>query len=356
MTKKEIENLFSGIKPVLPPEGLKERVLSEAKKVPILPHKPINKAFVFARRYAAAICCLVIMLAAAFTVLGLYGENYYEVYIDVNPSIEVCVNRFGVVSKVKCLNKDAEKCLDGVNLKGMRPEKAVTEIANILSSSGYFEDNAALYLSVYSEKDKSVNEVVESLYYRLFDLTEDYGVDVYTGEFTKKQRAEAEKANVSPLKYSIISEVSALDDGYTFDELADRSMSDLNYIYKTLKSSFGKDIYQGAKELGVSPMHYKLMLELEGKNFDGDLSQCTTKQLKELFVEIKTDEDNALNEYIDKCAETYGVSTEVYRVIYSILSRDDSYAVEDLLDKSLLELKALDYALEKRDVIKDLFD
>lgn len=357
MTNKEFEKLFNNVKPVLPSQGLKERVLSEAKRIPVVSAKPINKGLTFVRRYAMAIGCLIFMIIASFTLLGVYGESYYEVYIDVNPSIEVCVNRFGVVSKVKCLNADAESCLDGVKLKGMRPEEAVTEIAYALSSNGYFDKNFELYLSGYSEKDTDVNLVVESLYYRLFDLTETegYGVDVYTGEFTKEQRLAAEKVNVSPLKYSIITEVSSLDDGYTFDELKDRPMAELNYIYYTLKNALTKDVLDGAKAEGVSPMHYKLVTVLKNQGVSEELLKCTTKELKKLYVEIKTKSDDELNEEIAQKAEEYGVSTEVYRLAYSIVSRDGSYKIEDLLKKSVFELKALDYALEKYDVIKDLF-
>lgn len=358
MTNKDFEKMFNNVKPVLPSEGFKERVLQEARKIPITENKPINKFFLFTRRYMAGFACLIIMLVSVITLAGLYSENYYEVYLDINPSIELCVNRFGTISKVKCINEDAEKCLKGLKLKGKDPNEAIEEIASALNSSGYFDGDAELFVSGYSKNYGGVSQMVEALYYRLSDLSEEcgYGVEVFTGQFTEKQREEAEEKNISPLKYSVITELLLLDDSYSFEELSRFAMRDLNKVYNTLLSGLTQEAFEEAKKADITPMHYQLIKALEDLGVPAELlSSYDTAELKELFVSERNKRVEGVETFIKEKAEEYGVSEEIFRIAYSIVERDSSYQLEDLLKKSLFELKALDYALDKYDLLTGLF-
>lgn len=359
MKNKDFEKLFNSVSPVLPSEDLKRRVLTETRKIPFVDIKPVNKFLAFSKRYAAALGCLLIMIIAAATLTGFYTENYYEVYIDVNPSIELCVNRFGVVSKVKCINEDAEKCLKGVKLKGKNPNDAVETIAEVLKDNGYFDGDAELFVSGYSKNYRGVSKAVEALYYKLSDLAEEngYGVEVFTGEFTEQQRNDAEKEKVSPLKYAIITEVVSLDDGYSPEELANFAMDELNRVYTALRSGLTQEIVDNAKNQGITPMRYQLIKaleELDGEN-KSDWIEKSTSELKKLFVNEKEKVEAEMNDFVKEEAEKYGVSEEVFKTAYSITLRDSSYKIEDLVKKSLFELKALDYALEKYDILTGLF-
>lgn len=362
MKNKDFERLFRNVEPVLPSRKLKERVLENSQKIPVLENKPINKFFLLMRRYGVALSVLVLTLIASLTVFGFYSESYYEVYLDVNPSIEVNVNRFGVVSGVNLLNDDAKDCLKGINLKGRKTEEAVTVIATALSESGYFGENSELFISGYSGSFSGIDQTVEALYYRLADLTEQqgYGVEVYTGAFTKQQREEASKANLSPLKYSIISDLLELDDGYTMQELSDFSMARLNELYTTLSNYISEDDIMLARQQNLSPMRYELTKTLLGMGCEEEeISVLSTAELKSLLKSMNTSNLDKVNKDIEEEAAANGFTTEAerakFRVIYSIINRDPTYTVEDLRNKSMFELKALDYALEKYDVIKDLF-
>ncbi len=362
MKNKDFEKLFGSVQPVLPSRELKDRVIESSAKIPVIQEKPINKFFLFVRRYGVALGMLVLTLVASLTVFGFYSESYYEVYIDVNPSIEVNVNRFGVVSRVDLLNDDAEDCLKGIDLKGRKPEEAITVIATVLSENGYFGEDSELFISGYSESFSGIEQTVGALYYRLTDLTEQqgYGVEVFTGAFTKEQREMAAKSNLSPLKYSIISELLELDDGYTMRELSDFSMARLNELYTTLSAYISEDDILVARQNNLSPMRYELIKTLSDMGCkEEELSPLTTAELKSLLKTKNTSKIDEFNKDVDLLAEKNGFNTDAerakFRVIYSITMRDPTYTVEGLRNKSMFELKALDYALEKYDVIKDLF-
>lgn len=363
MKNKDIEKLFASVTPVVPDKDVKNKILTAAAAIPVICDKPINKFLVFTKRYALSLACLLIVFIAAVTTLGVYNTSYYEVYLDVNPSIEVCVNRFGVISKVKCINEDAKECLKGVNLKGKRPEDAVEDIAYVLAQSGYFDDRSELFVSGYSEDFGEVDKTVEALYYLLTDLAEQkgYSVQVFTGEFTKEEKDAAKKASISPLKYSIISELISLDDRYSVQELALRTMGELNDAYTKLKSSLSQEVIDGAQSLNITPMRYKLIEALTEYGYDfTSLVGYDTSALEELYDAKKQEYQVLLEQTLKNLAEKNGVSFEIYRTVYNIMQLDKSYNTpekeKELLKKSLFELKALEFALEKYDVIKDLFD
>ncbi len=358
MKNKDFEKLIKNIKPVLPSNSLKGRIMLEQNRVPLIVDRPINRLLVSLKRYAFAISVFVITLIASITLLGFYGESYYEVYLDINPSVEVSVNRFGVVNGVKYINQDAENCLKGLDLKGKKPEEALTEIANELSRNGYFE-GSKLFISGFSKAHNAIEETIEALYYRLSDLSEEQGYDVavMTGEFSEEERAEAKRYNLSPLKYSLINQLIALDDGYTLEELAVFDMGELNSISNMLNSILSEETIMTAIENSISPMRYYLITSLEKMGCALDkFEQLTTKQLKQLYQNERDKILNITNERLQKEAEYYGVSVEKYRLIDSIIKRDPSYTIESLLDKSVFELTALDYALEKYNDIKDIFE
>lgn len=361
MKNKDFENLFNNVKPVLPSDALKERVLKSAAKIPVI-EKPINRFFLTMRRYGAVLSALVLTLIASITLLGFYSESYYEVYLDVNPSIEVEVNRFGVVSGVNLINDDAKDCLKGISLKGRSPEEAVTVITTVLSEKGYFSNDAELFISGYSGSYKGITQTIEALYYRLTDLTEQqgYSVEVFTGAFTEDQRKKAAKENISPLKYSIICEVLALDDSYTLEKLSDLSMARLNNLQKSLVNYISEEDIETAHKQNISPMRYELYKTLTEFGCDmEEITSLSTVELKSKLNEMKASNIDKLNKDIEEEAVKNGFVTESERakfnVIYSIMCRDSSYTVESLRDKTMLELMALDYALEKYDVLKDLF-
>lgn len=363
MKNKDIEKLFASVTPVVPDEDVKNKILTAAVAVPVICDKPINKFLVFTKRYALSLACLLIVFIAAVTMLGVYNTSYYEVYLDVNPSIEVCVNRFGVISKVKCINEDAKECLKGVKLKGKRPEDAVEDIAYILDQSGYFNDRSELFVSGYSEEYGEVDKTVEALYYLLTDIAEQkgYSVQVFTGEFTKEEKDAAKKEGISPLKYSIISELISLDDRYGIQELSARSMGELNDAYIELKSALSQEVIDSAAALKITPMRYQFIEALKEYGYDfSSLIGYDTAGLEELYDAKKQEYQVLLEITLKQKAAENGVSLEVYRTVYNIMQLDKNYDTpekeKELLKKSLFELEALEFALEKYDVIKDLFD
>ena len=105
------------------------------------------------RRFLAA--------AAACLCLAVSGGGYHYYYaqaalisVDVNPSIELSVNRQDRVTSTAALNEDGKALLTGIRLTGMECGEAVRELLQAESSGQYPADHKNVVVTVYSTRQQ----------------------------------------------------------------------------------------------------------------------------------------------------------------------------------------------------------
>ena len=78
---------------------------------------------------------------------------------DINPSIELMVNRKEKVIRVKALNEDGEKVIGNMNFKNTDLDIAVNALIGSMLTNGYIDDmqNSILISVENSNKDKSTS-------------------------------------------------------------------------------------------------------------------------------------------------------------------------------------------------------
>ena len=111
------------------------------------PRKHARARIIPLRRAAAA---LAACLALAFAGFGgfAYAQPTTYVGIDVNPSIELGVNRFGIVVRVEALNGDGESLLDAVSLTGRGYADALSLLTQSDAFSPYAQEDSYIELSL----------------------------------------------------------------------------------------------------------------------------------------------------------------------------------------------------------------
>ena len=97
---------------------------------------------------------LATLVAACFCMIALAGGTYtYQngkvdsvIGIDVNPSVELSVNKRNKVLSAKALNEDAESIMQDMDLKGVDLNTAVNAVIGAMVTHGFFSDldNAVL--------------------------------------------------------------------------------------------------------------------------------------------------------------------------------------------------------------------
>ena len=176
-------------------------------------------------------------LAVAFVLLFIcIGSGFYlwetpvsYVSMDVNPSIELTLNRFNYVTRVESKNRDGAILLSHIHLTGKSYLKAVELLMESELMQSYLDRDAALTFTVASPKAEEILEGLKNC----TDSTPYYGTCVQTDMETAQA---AHHCGVSIGKYQIYLYLSEYNPSLTLEECKTMTMHQLRellYQYET---------------------------------------------------------------------------------------------------------------------------
>lgn len=166
-----------------------------------LPKTSMNTIYKRISAVAAGFMLFAMLSSGAYA----YYTPYSYVSVDINPSLELAVNRFDKVIKVHAFNQDAEKLLETVkDIKNKNVDTAMEEILNGAADEGYIKKNESnsVMIVVSSSSKKEEKDLSEKLSKAstetLSQVSSDYEVIL---EKTKLESyKKAKEQNVSPGK------------------------------------------------------------------------------------------------------------------------------------------------------------
>ena len=240
----------------------------------------------------------------------LTGTKYLS--IDVNPSIELEVNRINKIVSVNALNEDAKNVISGLKLKGEDLDDAVEDIMESMIKNGYITnetDNKILLTAKDGEESKEIlneaniviNTILEGkkLQAKLISQSID---------FTEKDLKDAHKYNISVGKQNIIKRILAEDNTLTMEELASTRVSDLFAYSAQNKISFDDilDDYEDAVEdaMEANEDKNKNTLNTTVKNEvlnNQENNKAFKSKIKKVKQEIYDYDDDDDDEICDDC-------------------------------------------------------
>lgn len=178
--------------------------------------------------------------AAAALVLAIGGFAGYQyqfavdtaVSIDVNPSIELEVNRQEKVLRATPLNDDAQTILDGMELEGVNLKTAVNAVIGSMVQNGYLTDEInSILLSVDNDDEaKRValqEELTQGVNESLQQLSVNGTVFAQSLNSSAELKALAEQYGISEGKAYWVQMLTAADSTLSADVLAKLSINDL---------------------------------------------------------------------------------------------------------------------------------
>lgn len=237
MNNEELEKTLRENIKLAPRNDLKEEIITRAAREissSDVKSKKERPKFYWMKIFAPIAACFILIVMVWGGVF--INEDAGSIYVEVNPSVTLVVNNAERVKEVIYTNDDAKKDLSNVKLKGKKIEDALVAMLERYDKVGYFND-AEIYISVYSDKNKNMEKLVERLVMRAEKEKCDkgYSYNVNTIKISKDDKDEAEKNGISPAKQNIINEILSKSSDYTFDELKGMKMSQLKGILKALE-------------------------------------------------------------------------------------------------------------------------
>lgn len=193
----------------------------------------------------------VIALAAG---IGFAGNQYFSVAtvigIDVNPSIELRVNKNDTVVKALALNSDAEIILDEMKLKGVDCDVAVNALIGSMLRHGYIDElKNSILISVDNPDAQKSAELEEHLINEINSILSGSSVEPAVMAQSVSDDASikslAEQYGISVGKATLIQKICNADPTKTFESLAGLSVNDLYLIAETKSISTENSVTQG---------------------------------------------------------------------------------------------------------------
>ena len=230
------------------------------------------------------------------------------VSLDVNPSIELKVNRSEKVLVCTPLNEDAKAILadmgNGADLKGAKLDVAVNAIVGSLVRNGYLDSISSAIMISVEDKDTARAEKLQRELTSTVDgvlQTSEAKAAVLTQTLTQDagREQQARENNISTGKAALVNHVLALNSALKFDELAKLSVEELKDLAEAgapampigkAAAAYAAEQYAGTtaidsvtaevdSELDESPAHYEVELHTAWGEFEYLVDAYTGKVL-----------------------------------------------------------------------------
>lgn len=184
-----------------------------------------RKPYAVLKYAVAAICVLLLAGTGAYSV---YSRPISYISIDVNPSIELEINRFGRVVSAKGYNTEAQDILQHVPLKNISYMQAIDRLLQDTYYSQFLNQDSLLVVTVISENFEEMMEQINAS-----DSLQALGALIYSSDTASMN--EAHQHEMSFGKYRAFLELSQYDTNITVEDCHEMSMGEIQNRIKTCK-------------------------------------------------------------------------------------------------------------------------
>lgn len=183
------------------------------------------------RLQLATVFALFAVVIGTFIGWKQFFQAYGVVDLDVNPSIELTINRQNRVIEAEPLNLDGVQILNGMNLKYVKLENAVDAIIGSMILNGYLKSQEdAMLVTVLMSEPAKAEEVKNTIIFRAnqFFSTETKPV-IYSQSLsnTKEISSKAADYQVSRGVMNLIDIIVQNNTSYTIEQLIEMPVKQL---------------------------------------------------------------------------------------------------------------------------------
>lgn len=175
-------------------------------------------------RFRPMMAAAVLLLAVGVSWMWTQAE-IAKIYLDINPALSLSVNRMEKVKEVVAYNEEAKNLIDGLKLKGLKKDEALTLLYERLP-----KDQRSILLSVESGSEKVVARETEESVAALRNLQAgDNNSLVLTQRISPSETMleGANKMQITPGKLELIKKMILAGSKKETEVLAKYSVSDL---------------------------------------------------------------------------------------------------------------------------------
>ena len=330
LDNKQIEEkLKEGYEQLTPSftEELRGRVQNEKRQVVVMQEKKARKP----HSKAAMLLAAGVILALGLGGIGSYRTNQAVaavVALEVNPSVEINVNKKERVLNVRPLNDDGAKIIGDMDFSGSTLEVTVNALIGSMLQNGYLNEMAnSILISVDNKNDADGALLQQKLTQEVNDMLQEqtFQAAVMSQRLTKNDElaALAQQYDISIGKAQLIQDICRAYPGKSFAELTDLSINELNLILcgKNTADKFSVD-----NNLTVTGKASEQAYIGESKAKELVLAHAQTTADKIYDYECKLDSDDGCLVYeIDFQTKDYDYEYKVHAANGQIIEHEKEY-------------------------------
>lgn len=167
----------------------------------------------------AVACMMLFLMAGGY---WMYFVPTAEIELEVNPSIEIGVNRFDKVVSLEGKNEDGEKLLEELNIRFLNYEDALNQIMENDWIAELVGQDQIVSVTVVGEEGTQCEAMLESL-----ENFASHHQNVHCGSATSEEAHEAHEKGLGCAKYKAYLELKELDPDITTEEVQEMSMREI---------------------------------------------------------------------------------------------------------------------------------
>lgn len=198
-------------------EELKERTRQYLSRTVYSRRKRRNPVF----KLAAAAACFLFLLAVTGGGWLFFTPTAY-ISIDINPSLELVLNRFDRVISVDSYNQDGEDLKNTLDIRFMDYEDALERILENDQMQGYLSNDGILSFTVAGEQTNQCEKILEHV-----ENCTDGHDNMYCHSGSTQEIEEAHDAGLSVGKYRAYLALKAVNPSVTVDQVRNLSMREI---------------------------------------------------------------------------------------------------------------------------------
>ena len=336
---------------------------------------------------------LLAVLILAVSVMGVFAacqpaeaQAHSYVAIDVNPSIELTLDKNNKVVTVRAMNEDAQVLLfEATGIEGASVEKAVDKIAQLATEYGYVtEENGTISVTVSSDDAADEQEIFDKVKKGFEDRFSKEGVQAQLSNAVgayQQYKLDQLKASypdnadiqaLTPGKYRLVKSAMAADRSLTIEQAAAMTNEQLAQVVKTTHQYYkdkvndafeavytqAKLAYETAKSLLLDGMYATVdltdvELTLKGsKYFALRTAYFALVKIEEIDLEVQ---QYVSEEQVREACKKLQLSLEETAMVIKHAVNEQGQATEDSIEYAIERLLA-NMPADKAEALEDKFE
>lgn len=244
ISEKRLKEAFDEVRM---PSTLKDETLQKIEGHRIEGHVSKKRPVVFTRRAGFALAACLVMGVLGFGGFQAYSVETAVVGIELNPSIELGLNRFDTVIDARALNDDGVYVLENVSVVGKSYDEAMAAITQSEAFLSYVKDDSFVDVYVICDNESQSANLLSSGQREVSALP----CEGICHSASAQEHADAAEHGMGLGRYEAALILMELDPSVTIEECATMSMKELRLRIAELDPSNDFSAHGGGNGAGV---------------------------------------------------------------------------------------------------------